>query len=201
MDRIYKCLIDDLLQDFPCVVIVGPRQCGKTTLLSGLGDSWRRFDLERQSDHEVISRDPDLFFRLNPRQVAIDESQILPDLFPALRVAIDANREEAGRFVVTGSSSPDLLKSVSESLAGRVAIVEMAPFTFAETRQSSESPFFDGFLSRPFPIDDLATRLRPQASLEAIHEYWFQLHSVYAYLCPEGAETNQPRAKRNCEAV
>jgi predicted AAA+ superfamily ATPase len=174
MKRIYESLIKSYLAEFPCVVILGPRQCGKTTLLGTLNASWRRFDLERQSDFQVISRDPDLFLRLNPRHIAIDESQVLPALFPALRVAIDENRNESGRFVITGSSSPALMKSVSESLAGRVAIVEMAPLSFAETGQTSASAFFDALRTGRIAATDLADALRPNATLAEIHQYWMQ---------------------------
>ncbi len=174
MKRQYEALIENYLRDFPCVVVLGPRQCGKTTLLGTLDAGWRRFDLERQSDFEVISRDPDLFLRLNPRHVAIDESQGLPALFPALRVAIDERRAEAGRYVITGSSSPELLKSVSESLAGRVAIVEMAPLTFAETRQTFDSAFFDALQAGRVAVDDLANALKPRATLAEIHAYWLR---------------------------
>jgi predicted AAA+ superfamily ATPase len=174
MKRIYETLIESYLSEFPCVAILGPRQCGKTTLLGTLDASWQRFDLERQSDFQVVARDPDLFLRLNPRRIAIDESQALPSLFPALRVAIDENRTEAGRFVITGSSSPSLLKSVSESLAGRVAIVEVAPFSFAETRRTFDSPFFDALQSGQVAADDLAHALRQHATLADIHEYWLR---------------------------
>jgi predicted AAA+ superfamily ATPase len=173
MKRLYEALIKSYLADFPCVVILGPRQCGKTTLLGTLDDTWRRIDLEKQSDFEVVSRDPDLFLRLNPRHIAIDESQILPALFPALRVAIDEKRHEPGRFVITGSSSPALMKSVSESLAGRVALVEMAPLSFAETRPVIDSPFFEAITSRPAP-GDLAAALQPHGTLAEVHQYWLQ---------------------------
>jgi hypothetical protein len=66
---------------FACVTLVGPRQCGKTYLLGELGEPWRRFDLERGADYDLISRDPDLFLRLHPDHVAIDEAQQLPALF------------------------------------------------------------------------------------------------------------------------
>jgi len=174
MIRHYESLIKVLLADFPCVVVLGPRQCGKTTLLHALGAGWRVFDLERQSDHEVIAGDPDLFLRLNPRGVALDEAQLLPSLFPALRVAIDEHRSEPGRFVVTGSSSPALLKSAAESLAGRVAIVEMAPFSFAETRQSFDSAFFDAMKAGPVAVTALADALKPRATLADIHDYWLR---------------------------
>lgn len=95
----------EYLAAFPCVTIIGPRQCGKTTLAGSLPADWRRFDLERASDRDLVARDPDLFFRLHPRQVVIDEAQLLPDLFAALRVAIDADRSSAGAeidFVLEG---------------------------------------------------------------------------------------------------
>ena len=85
------------------------RQCGKTTLLQVLPEGWKHYDLEGRADLQLVSHDPDLFSRLNPRQVAIDEAQVFPDLSPALRVAIDQHRAERGRFVITGSTSPTLL--------------------------------------------------------------------------------------------
>jgi predicted AAA+ superfamily ATPase len=177
MKRQIGLLVQQYLTDFPCVVVLGPRQCGKTTLLRSLGADWRIFDLERQADYDQISSDPDLFLRLHPRGVALDEAQLLPSLFPALRVAIDAQRAQPGRFVVTGSSSPELMRAASESLAGRVAIVEMAPFSFAETRQRFEAPFFEALKNTPRALSALAQTLKPTATPVEIQDYW--LHGGY----------------------
>lgn len=174
MKRIYESLIHEYLNDFSAVVILGPRQCGKTTLLQTLPSDWRHFDLERERDYELIAHDPDLFFELNPRHVALDESQLLPSLFPALRVAIDAKRDEPGRFVITGSSSPELVQSVSESLAGRVAIIEMAPLSFAETRQQFTSVFFEACANAQLNGKSLVNELTVNTTIEAIHEYWWR---------------------------
>ena len=114
LKRHYETLLKEYLEMFPCVGIIGPRQCGKTTLLQTLPEGWKHFDLERTGDHQVVARDEELFLRLNPNEVAIDEVQLLPELFPALRVAIDDDRNRPGRFVITGSSSPDLLRSLSD---------------------------------------------------------------------------------------
>ena len=175
MKRAYGQLMQDYLRAFPCLVLLGVRQCGKTTLLRTLPQGWRHFDLERRSDYEVISRDPDAFLRLNPRQTAMDEAQILPGLFPALRVAIDEERSAKGRFAITGSSSPALVRSISESLAGRVGIIEMAPFSWEEVTATTG---YDGFLrrlqDRKAASVDLIGNLEPRGDLRLAHDYWFR---------------------------
>ena len=173
MRRAYEPLLQEYLRTFPCVGIIGPRQAGKTTLLHTLPEGWKTFDLERNSDYQVIAGDPELFLRLNPRQVAIDESQLLPELFPALRVAIDAQRDQPGRFVITGSSSPDLLKSVSESLAGRIGVIEMAPLAWCEVRSAVDLPFASLLADRKAKAADFEA-LEPRGDLRAAHDYWFR---------------------------
>jgi predicted AAA+ superfamily ATPase len=168
-------LLHELLGLFPCVALLGVRQCGKTTLLQELLPGWRLFDLEKLTDSEVIARDPDLFLRLNAERVAIDESQLLPALFPALRVAIDSNREMPGRFVITGSSSPELLSAISESLAGRVALIEMGPLSLAEAHELPPSPFYSLVAERA-PAESFMA-LAPRVPLEQMAAYW--LHGGY----------------------
>ncbi|OGJ93708.1 MAG: hypothetical protein A2487_06470 [Candidatus Raymondbacteria bacterium RifOxyC12_full_50_8] len=173
MKRGYKQLLDEYLTIFPCVAIIGPRQCGKTTLLSELPKTWKTYDLERQADLSVVSKDPDLFLKLNPFRIAIDEAQICPAVFPALRVAIDAYRKTKGRFIITGSSSPSLLRSVSESLAGRIGIIEMSPFSFAETRQDFTSPFFKALKhGKMQAVRNACMSLRPRSTVNKAHTYW-----------------------------
>jgi uncharacterized protein len=174
MKRSYEKLLQSYLATFPCVALIGVRQCGKTTMLEVLPEAWKHYDLERRADLQLVSHDPDLFFRLNPRQVAIDEAQVFPDVFPALRVAIDQHRGERGRFVITGSSSPALLHSVSESLAGRIGLIEMSPFSWEEV---TETVGRDSFLQRlqdpRAKSDELIQGLTPRGSLALVHEFWF----------------------------
>jgi len=175
MKRSYEKLLRSYLGIFPCVALIGVRQCGKTTLLDVLPAEWKRYDLERRADLQLVSRDPDMFFRLNPRQVAIDEVQVLPDLFPALRVAIDEHRGERGRFVITGSSSPALLRSVSESLAGRIGVMEMGPFSWEEISETvARDSFFHRLQERKCGPQDLIEGLAPRGDLALAHEFWFR---------------------------
>jgi predicted AAA+ superfamily ATPase len=175
MKRSHESLMQSYLKIFPCVALLGIRQCGKTTLLQTLPSRWKHFDLEKRADHAILTRDPDTFFRLNPRQVALDEAQVAPEIFPALRVAIDEQRTSKGRFVITGSSSPALLRSVSESLAGRVGIIEMAPFSWEEVTETSGR---DSFLRRlqegKARPADLIEGLMPRGGLAQAHEFWFR---------------------------
>ncbi len=174
MNRLCTALLTDYLTDFPCVAILGVRQCGKTTLLRQLPNSWRQFDMERRADYSVVANDPDTFLRLNPRQTAIDEAQLLPELFSALRVAIDDHREENGRFVVTGSSSPALVRSLSESLAGRVAIIEMAPFSWAEVTETvGADSFLKRLPDRQAAPQELMQGLEPRGPERLLHDFWF----------------------------
>ena len=175
MKRSCASLLESYLRTFPCVALLGVRQCGKTTLLQTLPAAWKHFDLERRADHAVISRDPDAFFRVNPRQVALDEAQVAPEIFPALRVAIDERRAEKGRFVITGSSSPALLRSVSESLAGRVGIIEMSPFLWEEvTETTGHDSFLRRWQDRKASPAELIAGLQPRGELARAHEFWFR---------------------------
>ena len=172
MKRHYSQLLHVLLHFFPCVAVIGVRQCGKTTLLKELSEEWHLFDLEKSSDYQVISQGPDLFLRLNPDNVIIDESQLLPDLFPALRVAIDSNRTKSGRFVISGSSSPELIQSISESLAGRIAIIELAPFSLTEAHGVKQSSFYTKIINNE-PLANFL-KLDTKISIQDIHKYWLQ---------------------------
>ena len=173
MLRQYERLLREFLDFFPCVALIGSRQCGKTTLLETLPGDWKVFDLEKQSDFQSLSQDPDLFFRLNPEKIAIDESQLHPDLFPALRVAVDRDRKRTGRFIITGSSSPKLVRSISESLAGRIGMIEMAPFSFSEVREQLSPPFFE-LLTGGMDVRAFIQEVTPLGSILDVHTFWFK---------------------------
>lgn len=173
MIRHYERLLKEYISFFPCVALIGSRQCGKTTLLKTLPKEWRIFDLEKQSDFQNLVQDPDLFFRLNPDKIAIDEAQLMPELFAALRVAVDSDRQSTGRFVITGSSSPKLVRAISESLAGRIGIIEMAPLSFSEVRKELSPSFFQ-FLTDRVHVREFVDELKPLGDIRDVHEFWFK---------------------------
>lgn len=137
--------IHQLLEIFPVVLLIGARQTGKTTLSKALRPDWLYFDLENGKDYDLITRDYDFFFTEYPRHLIIDEAQEDPNLFRHLRGVIDAKREEKGRFILTGSSSPDLLAHASDSLAGRIAIVEIGTLKVNEILQQPLPDFYQLF--------------------------------------------------------
>jgi len=136
-EKVLRCLAN-----FPAVALLGSRQCGKTTLARALKPDWRYIDLEKGSDFDLVTRDTDFFFRQHPQSVIIDEAQHSPNLFRELRSVIDADRSLKGRFILTGSSSPQLQRGISESLAGRIAIIEIGTLKMNERYQTPLSPLY-----------------------------------------------------------
>ena len=164
--------LQTLLSHFPCVVLTGVRQCGKTTLLGALPGNWQHFDMENSTDRQQVLADPDLFFRLHSDKLVIDEAQLAPPLFAALRVAIDRDRSKKGRFLLSGSSSPELSRQMSESLAGRVARAEMSPLSLSEAWQLPASAFYR-LLQQGAPASDVFMAATERLSLKQVQDYWF----------------------------
>jgi len=146
--------MNELLGYFPCLVIYGPRQCGKTVISKLLRPQWRYFDLENPQTFDQIHDDLDFFFKQNNTDIIIDEAQLSPRLFQVLRGVIDDKRELNNRFILTGSSSPELLNKTTETLAGRVALVELSPFKVNELHEKPLPAFYSIF-NDDLSIDNL----------------------------------------------
>jgi hypothetical protein len=181
---------------FPAVALLGPRQVGKTTLARALAESMDSvyLDLELPSDLAKLA-EPELYLAEHEdRLVIIDEIQRAPELFRVLRGLIDIGRRRgrrSGRFLLLGSASIDLLKQSSESLAGRIAYIELSPFGVLETNESMmnrlwlRGGFPDSFLAES-DEDSIAWRrnfittylerdipmLGPRLPAETLRRFW-----------------------------
>ncbi|MBN1552611.1 ATP-binding protein [bacterium] len=163
--------IDRLLELFPAVAIIGVRQCGKSTLVREIRPDWNYYDLERSDHYQLITTDPLGFFSRNTNRTIIDEAQQYPELFRVLRGVIDQDRKTAGRFILTGSSSPEIVRGLSETLAGRIATVELWPFKAAEYFDLPLSPVYDRIIreSEAEHLLDLESRM----TVNQVYDQWF----------------------------
>ncbi len=133
----YLDRVDTALERSKIVALLGPRQCGKTTLAKAI---WAKrestyFDLESQADQKRLGN-PEMMFDSLSGLVVIDEIQTLPELFQTLRVVVDKPQNKCC-FLILGSASPSIIKNVSETLAGRVEFIDMAGFSLAELGEAS----------------------------------------------------------------
>ncbi|MBK7424762.1 MAG: ATP-binding protein [Propionivibrio sp.] len=131
--------LQNALAGFPAVLVTGPRQSGKTTFLrheAGEQLDYVSFDDPLERDFAAV--DPAGFLRrFADRPVILDEIQYVPELFSHLKLRIDADPGRCGRWLLTGSQQFGLMRDVSESLAGRVGILELPPFSYTEFPRSS----------------------------------------------------------------
>lgn len=199
IDRRIADELKNLLDDSPAVALLGPRQVGKTTLAHELGEGRPALylDLESDADRAKLS-DPELYLSSHEdKLVILDEVQHMPDLFQNLRGLIDRGRRRgrrAGRFLLLGSASIDLLRQSGETLAGRISYAELAPLDALEVPAADldrlwlRGGFPDSFLAR----DDQASfrwrrnfirtylerdipALGPRIAAETLRRFWTML--------------------------
>ena len=129
--RSLEPVIREALADTPVVCVLGPRQCGKTTLVQQLAPDRAYVSLDEQNYRQTALADPAGFVASLPDTVTLDEVQRAPELLPAIKLAVDQDRRP-GRFVLTGSANLLLVPTVTESLAGRMEMAQLHPLTESE---------------------------------------------------------------------
>ena len=148
VDRDVEPLLRQRAATRPVVVLTGARQTGKTSLMRRLFPGHAFVTLDLPSEAEQAEADPSSFLARHPPPVIVDEIQYAPGLFRHLKVEVDRHRNRAGAFLLTGSQPIQLMKSVSESLAGRAAIIQLEPLSFAEARNAYNDLAAEDFLVR-----------------------------------------------------
>jgi len=169
--RLMANKIVTLMEMFPCVAVIGPRQCGKSTLVRAVYPDWKYYDLERPDDYQLITGDPLGFFTRQRDKIIIDEAQQFPDLFKVLRGIIDQDRKACGRFLLTGSSSPEIVRGLSESLAGRIATIELWPFKMVEFYDKPLPTIYEALIQRSTEPEDLLD-LKALITINQVYEHW-----------------------------
>lgn len=149
--------IIELLGEFPIVALLGPRQCGKSTLAKAICRNRDAIylDLENPDDRAVLTN-PTLFFGLHSgKLICLDEVQFMPDIFNILRSTVDKS-DKTGQFLLLGSASPELLRQSSETLAGRIIFIELTPFNWKEAQTLPNFMWQNLWLRGGFPRSLLA---------------------------------------------
>ncbi|WP_461394513.1 ATP-binding protein [Deferrisoma sp.] len=141
IERSLETVIRRAAAEFPAVVVTGPRQSGKTTLLQhAFGSRYGYVSLELPDVRAAAAADPRMFLELHPPPVIFDEIQYAPDLLPYIKERIDANRRGKGLFLLTGSQNLLLAEKVTESLAGRAAMLRLFPLSRREAEGRPDLP-------------------------------------------------------------
>lgn len=142
ISRNLEAVVMQVTKEFPAVLVTGPRQVGKTTMLKKLmEDTDRKYvSLDDLNERSLAKNDPELFLQAHKPPILIDEVQYAPELFPYIKIYADSHHEP-GAFWLTGSQVFQMVKGVQESLAGRVAVLSMTSLSQAELSGASMTPF------------------------------------------------------------
>ena len=168
--RSIEQVINEYKEQFPILLLTGPRQVGKSTLFKELfRTEYKYFSLDDPILKEQIVNDPRLFLKNNPKKLIIDEVQYAPSIFPYLKMKVDENRED-GMYLMTGSQAFVLMKNVSETLAGRVGILELQGISLREQ--------FDIEFNRPFIPNEEYISER-EKNITEYTNLWQRIHRGY----------------------
>lgn len=144
----------DAVKTHPVVTVFGPRQCGKTTLVRHVLPEYNYVNLENPKERRLAMEDPEAFFAFHKTPLIIDEVQRVPELLSWIQVKVDESGK-MGEFVLTGSHQPILKEKVSQSLAGRTALITLLPFSLSELSAAGitldrDQAIYNGFLPRVY---------------------------------------------------
>ncbi len=133
IERTLTNKIKEIAQFLPVILLTGPRQVGKTTLLEEFSQGQFSYvSLDDISQRELAQKDPALFIQNHPIPLIIDEIQYAPELFTYIKIYVDTHKNQNGLFFLIGSQKFQLTKRIQETLAGRVAVLDLLGFSYKE---------------------------------------------------------------------
>jgi len=154
IQRKLEKLLKEYQQIFPVIAVIGPRQCGKSTMVKHISNNFSNtvyLDLEIEKDLNKLKADPAFFLWNNTNKtIVIDEVQQFPDIFNILRPIVD-EVQKTGWVILLGSASPKLIRNSSETLAGRIGYLELTPFLMAEVKSTAAFQLINFWLNGGFP--------------------------------------------------
>lgn len=171
LHRLLEKPLKEALEQFPVVLITGPRQAGKSTLLQHCLKGYHYVSLDDPLARNLAESDPALFLNTYETPLILDEIQYAPSLLTYIKIKVDANRRKHGQYVLTGSQIFPLMKGVSESLAGRIAIFQLYPLSWKEIPNKDvyeERSVAEQILKGFYPEFQVESKLNPK--------FW---HSAY----------------------
>ena len=176
-----EALLSKAADQFPAVLVTGSRQSGKTTLLKHRFPKHAWAGLDDLDTRRLANRDPEYFFSQFPPPVVIDEIQYAPDLLSYIKVRIDKERHLTGQFILTGSQTFQVMKGVSETLAGRIAIFDLFPLAWSEILANDSFP--KGAEGDQLLLQNLFRGFYPELHARPSIDYdlWFQSY-VQTYI-------------------
>ena len=170
IQRTLAPVIQDISTQFPVLLLTGPRQVGKTTLLEMCAKTDRRYvTLDDLNSRRLAQQDPKLFIQTFKPPVTIDEIQYAPQLFSSIKIAVDRAKQKPGMYWLTGSQKFNLMRGITESLAGRVAIIDLLGLSLSEIKGSNKFIPFS-------PTDKWLSLARKQVKKPE------NIHSIYQYI-------------------
>ena len=157
IERKAKSALLRLASQFPVVAITGPRQSGKSTLAQATFPDKKYISFDDKAIRELAKENPKDFLMAFPDGVIIDEAQKVPDIFDALKLFVDKGDYAPGKYILTGSSQFRLKENITDSLAGRIGLLKLLPFSIAEledAEQLNDNPYDFIFLGGYPPLND-----------------------------------------------
>jgi len=140
VSRILESKVINSLDYFPVIGVTGPRQSGKSTMLKRLfQNQYQYVTFDNDNIRTMFYDDPNGFMQIYNDRVIFDEAQKVPEIFNSIKVAVDADRDNYGKYIITGSAQFSLLKQITETLAGRINLLTLLPFQFTEMPTQSQN--------------------------------------------------------------